>query len=84
MAAPFRPAAGGSYFRKSENDKPVLVERTGDAAAPTPREKRPGDRIRITAFTDGSGELEVIPAADPSDHEPPAPAAVATKAKKGR
>lgn len=30
MAAPFRPAAGGSYFRKTEDDAPVLIERTGD------------------------------------------------------
>lgn len=29
MTSTFRPAAGGSYFRKTEDDEPVLVERTG-------------------------------------------------------
>lgn len=33
MAPLFRPAGGGAYFRKSESDEPVLVERTGDANA---------------------------------------------------
>lgn len=48
MAAPFRPAAGGSYFRKSENDKPVLVERTDAKPAdlapmPTPEDSPAAD-----------------------------------------
>lgn len=33
MAPPFRPAAGGAYFCKSEDDEPVLIERTRDANA---------------------------------------------------
>lgn len=37
MTAPFRPNAGGAYFRKTADDEPVLVERT-DA---TPAELAP-------------------------------------------
>lgn len=83
MTSPSRPAAGGSYVRVSRDDEPVLDERTEEAAAPSLREKRPGDRIRITAYDDGSHEMEVTPAADHSDDEIPAPAPAA-KAKKGR
>lgn len=37
MATPFKPSAGGAYFRRTGDDEPVLVERT-DA---TPAELAP-------------------------------------------